>query len=798
MKIQIGQILLERYRVDSFVASGGMGSVYCVWDLKRNAALAMKVLRSELAEDPSIFKKFEREANALKKLTHPNIVPFYGIYHIKDEYAFLLEHFIGGVSLADVLKQNKGQPLPLKDVLTYLKAICSALGYAHVNGVIHCDVKPGNILIDQGGGVYLTDFGVARHSDSDATTLGMAGTPAYMAPEQILDKPVTPSTDVYALGVMLFEMVTGQRPFRGGSTESSKSGVTIHERVRYEHLHLSPPDPHAINSSVSSKLSNVILKALNKEQFQRYSSTDALFVAVCDAVGILPSDVADRVPLHLSVSSYIPPPTAMSESLPPQNSKPNKSSLISKSRFLIVGGVFISLLLFCALAFAGIRFGLGAVTAVGSTSTLEVLATDIEQSTPDSTTTQVVQLNTVTAPTVNGSFTEEFDVLPTNWSPFIVNGYANSWLPSIKNKSLFFNLTSKDLGAYFSYDPFSYKDVKITLVAENRGDYESAISVICRRGEEGWYEFNVTSLGFYHVFYKNIDVNGKIKASPIANGASAKFHPGKDVNEYTVTCQKRTLSLMVNGFETVSVDDNQFALKEGAVGIGVTSFGEVPAVMYIDQVKVEQLGAIDQQEETQQSDLDATPSADGSFVEGFSTLPTSWSSFVVNGDANSWTPAIKNNSLFFNLTSSDLGAYFLYDPFSYKDTKITVVTENRGDYESATSVICRYGEEGWYEFNIKNSGLFRILYKSRDVNGKIKEAPIGNGGSTKAHPGKDVNEYTIICQRKTLSLIVNGFEAISVDDNKFALKEGLIGIGVTSFDKVPAIVYINQVKVSQP
>lgn len=793
MKIQIGQVLLERYRVDSFVASGGMGSVYCVWDLKRSAALAMKVLRSELAEDPSIFKKFEREANALKKLTHPNIVPFYGIYHIKDEYAFLLEHFIGGVSLADVLKQNKGQPLPLKDVLTYLKAICSALGYAHVNGVIHCDVKPGNILIDQGGGVYLTDFGVARHSDSDATTLGMAGTPAYMAPEQILDKPVTPSTDVYALGVMLFEMVTGQRPFRGGSTESSKSGVTIHERVRYEHLHLSPSDPHAINSSISSKLSDVILKALNKEQLQRYPSTKALFVAVCDAVDILPSDVADRVPLHLSISSHIPPPITMPEFLSPQNSKPNTSSLlINNSRFLIVGGIFISLLLFCTLAVAGIWFGLMPVTAVGPTST------DVEKSTPDSITTKNIQVNTATVPIVNGSFTEEFDVLPTNWSPFIVNGNTNSWQPSIKNNALFFNLTSKDLGSYFSYNPFSYKDVKITITAENRGDYESAISVICRRGEEGWYEFNVTSLGFYHVFYKNIDVNGKMKESPIANGASAKFHPGKDVNEYTITCQKRTLSLWVNGFKTVSVDDNQFALKEGTIGIGVTSFSEIPAVMYINQVKVEQLGTIDQQGETQQSDSDATPSADGSFVEGFSTLPTAWSSFVINGDANSWTPAIKNNSLFFNLTSINLGAYFLSDSYSYKDAKITVVTENRGEYESATSVICRYGEEGWYEFNIKNSGLFRILYKSRDANGKIKESPIGNGGSAKAHPGKDVNEYTIICQKKTLSLIVNGSEAISVDDNKFTLKEGRIGVGVTSFDKVPAIVYIDQVKVSQP
>ena len=138
----IGKTLLSQYRVDAFVAAGGMGAVYRVWDLRRNVPLAMKVLHSELAEDPSVFNDFEREGRALQKLAHPNIVPFYGLFQTMD-FAFMLERFVDGPALKDILKRRKGNPLPMEETLIYMKALCAALGYAHANGVVHCDVKPG-------------------------------------------------------------------------------------------------------------------------------------------------------------------------------------------------------------------------------------------------------------------------------------------------------------------------------------------------------------------------------------------------------------------------------------------------------------------------------------------------------------------------------------------------------------------------------------------------------------------------------------------------------------------------------
>jgi serine/threonine protein kinase len=291
----VGQTINKQYRVDAFVGSGGMGVVYRIWDLKRNAALAMKVLHADLAEDHQGFRGFEREARALKKLAHPNIVPFYGL-HRAGKLSFLLEGYIDGTSLKNILRRRKGHPIPIEEILPYLKALSASLGYAHVNGVVHCDVKPGNVMVDRGGSVFLTDFGIARHAESTTTTLGLAGSPAYMAPEQIRGEPVSPATDVYALGVMIFEMLTGQRPFLGTENGTESGGTTAGERIRYAHLHLPPPDIRSLNSNISAQMVQVVLKALEKDPADRFRSVQELFQAVLGAAGIPYSSIPDRIP----------------------------------------------------------------------------------------------------------------------------------------------------------------------------------------------------------------------------------------------------------------------------------------------------------------------------------------------------------------------------------------------------------------------------------------------------------------------------------------------------------------------
>jgi serine/threonine-protein kinase len=254
----------------------------------------MKVLHADLAEDPSVFKRFEREARALRKLAHPNIVPFYGLYHTLD-MTFLLERYIDGPTLKEELRRRGGEPLPMEDILVYLKAVTSALGYAHAQGVVHCDVKPGNVMVDRGGQVYLTDFGVARHAESTTTTIGYAGTAAYMAPEQCRGEAVSGATDIYGLGVMLYEMVTGRRPFRGDEAGTESGGTTAGERIRWAHVHLAPVDPREWNAEIPEGLSAAILKAMAKAPAERWGSVRELYEAACGAAAIGPLEVSDRI-----------------------------------------------------------------------------------------------------------------------------------------------------------------------------------------------------------------------------------------------------------------------------------------------------------------------------------------------------------------------------------------------------------------------------------------------------------------------------------------------------------------------
>ncbi|MFQ5615595.1 MAG: bifunctional serine/threonine-protein kinase/formylglycine-generating enzyme family protein, partial [Anaerolineales bacterium] len=328
----VGQTILGQFQVNAYVASGGMGVVYRVQDLKRSVPLAMKVLHVDLADDPSILNRFEREARALTKLTHPHIVPFYGLYKTRD-FAFLVEHFVDGPSLKQYLRQQEKAALPIMEVLTYLKALSAALGYAHAHGVVHCDMKPGNVMIDKGGNVYLTDFGIARHAESTQTTLGMAGTPAYMSPEQIQSEPVSPATDVYALGVMLFELHTGRRPFRGKDSSSSHSGSTVAERIRVEHLTQPPPDPRRFNPDISEPLVQVILKALEKDPRERYHSTQEMFAAACEAAGVRLEDVPDRLP---SSQGYEDAPLISAVAEPKRQVFPGFEG---RNKFVILGGI---------------------------------------------------------------------------------------------------------------------------------------------------------------------------------------------------------------------------------------------------------------------------------------------------------------------------------------------------------------------------------------------------------------------------------------------------------------------------
>ena len=195
-----GQILSGRYRIEEAIGRGGMAEVYKAWDSERNYHVAVKVLREDLAEDREFDHRFRREAQALARLAHRNIVRFYG-FEREGYLAFIVMDFVEGTTLRRRIFDADG-PLPVDEVLSIVEQVVSALHYAHAQGVLHRDVKPGNIMIQPdpltgtSGRVLLSDFGIAKAADAATMTTVMPGTPAYMSPEQCCSEPLDVRTDV--------------------------------------------------------------------------------------------------------------------------------------------------------------------------------------------------------------------------------------------------------------------------------------------------------------------------------------------------------------------------------------------------------------------------------------------------------------------------------------------------------------------------------------------------------------------------------------------------------------------------
>ncbi len=277
-----GSVLRNRYEILDTIGRGGMADVYLAFDRRRMVKVAIKVLREDLAEDPDFVRRFAREARALAQLDHPNIVRFYSFE--KENYlAFLVMDYVDGNTLRTELARRE-QPLSLYETTSILHDIGSALFYAHNQGIIHRDLKPGNVLLARDGRALLTDFGIAKALESATVTTMAVGTPAYMSPEQILGKPLDARTDIYSLGVMLFQMVTGRRPFTGD--ESGLTGTGTLSRLREAHLRIAPPDPREFNPHLPPEASQVILKAMAKEPDERWSDTREMVAAWDQAMAV--------------------------------------------------------------------------------------------------------------------------------------------------------------------------------------------------------------------------------------------------------------------------------------------------------------------------------------------------------------------------------------------------------------------------------------------------------------------------------------------------------------------------------
>ncbi|WP_374192221.1 Stk1 family PASTA domain-containing Ser/Thr kinase [Microbacterium sp. SD291] len=275
------RVLAGRYRVDELIGHGGMAKVYRGYDLTLGREVAVKILDPDLARDTAFRTRFRLEAQAASRMSHPSIVRVFdagdpSTAGRSDEPPYIIMELIGGTLLKDIIAKG---PVPVDDAVRYVDGILEALDYSHRAGVVHRDIKPGNVMVTDKGQVKVMDFGIARAvSDSSSTvaeTTQIIGTAAYFSPEQAKGEPVDARADLYSTGVVLYELLTGRQPFRGESPVA----------VAYQHVSETPVPPTEVNEESPRALDPIVLRALAKDPYQRYPDAAHFRAALDAAVG---------------------------------------------------------------------------------------------------------------------------------------------------------------------------------------------------------------------------------------------------------------------------------------------------------------------------------------------------------------------------------------------------------------------------------------------------------------------------------------------------------------------------------
>ena len=288
---------LGLYRVVAQLGKGGMATVFKAYQPSMDRYVALKVLPRHLAdEDPQFILRFQQEAHVLAQLQNPHVLPVFD-FGEAEGYTYLVMPLLSGGTLADRLQ---GQPVPLTQVRAIIAQVGDALDYAHSRGVVHRDVKPSNVLMDERGNALLSDFGIAKLVESTqhfTQTGGIVGTPAYMSPEQGLGTKIDRRCDIYSLGVILYQMVTGRVPFEAETPMA----------VLLKHINDPLPPPRSLNPALPEAVERVILKALAKNPDDRYATagdlTQALQAALSGEAVISAVPMAAALPLGLAGAS---------------------------------------------------------------------------------------------------------------------------------------------------------------------------------------------------------------------------------------------------------------------------------------------------------------------------------------------------------------------------------------------------------------------------------------------------------------------------------------------------------------
>ncbi|MFT9287678.1 Stk1 family PASTA domain-containing Ser/Thr kinase, partial [Liquorilactobacillus nagelii] len=339
--MRAGYVLSGRYKIKQTLGEGGMANVYLAQDLILQRPVAVKLMRLDLRDDPAAVRRFQREAISLTELTHPNIVSIYDVGE-DNGMQYLIMEYVEGTDLKAYIQQNF--PLSFPTVVAIMEQILAAVEHAHSHGIIHRDLKPQNILIDQAGQVKITDFGIAlATTDSLTQTNTLMGSVHYLSPEQARGSVVTKQSDIYSLGIILFELLTKRVPFQGETAVS----------IALKHYKDEMPAVRQFNSEIPQALENVIAHATAKSLADRYQTAAEMAADLKTALNL---ERANEMPWH--PAQYLDDETKVLEPIVVDKSQKNqttekkpvkKKPWSKKKKWLVIIAAFVGFLIILSL-----------------------------------------------------------------------------------------------------------------------------------------------------------------------------------------------------------------------------------------------------------------------------------------------------------------------------------------------------------------------------------------------------------------------------------------------------------------
>lgn len=531
-KLQPGQ-MLGAYRIIQQIGEGGMAAVYKAYQASMDRNVAIKVLPGQLAGSEEFVKRFQQEARIIARLEHPHILPVFD-YGEENGIAYFVMRYLEAGTLK---KRMKAGALSLSEIDRVFTQLAEALGYAHDQGVVHRDLKPANILVDSSDNLFLTDFGIAKILESASPRLtqteAIMGTPDYISPEQAAALNVDQRSDIYSLGVILYEMMTGRVPFVADTPLA----------VILKHISDPLPPPSSVRPDIPLPIEQVIQKALAKEPDDRFKDTDEFLSAWKLALTSVDT---------LSVQPKIPPVSA-----PPTQEKPaSTKQAASKSGVSTMGIAVGCIAVLCLL-----------VSIVGASGlAMRFLNTP---STPVPSPTVTINPPTATnSPPASIILQDDFSNTNGSWGTIDDTDsfvqYDNGVLRMIVYKTNWFVWTTPNSNAY--------RNVRIEATIINNGtDQYTAFGLMCgqQADNQNMYYFAITPAGQYVIARVDDGVLDYFITNNDQWGVSSRIPKNAPSYRLTADCGNGVLALYVNGQQIDSVNDSTYV--SGKVGVVIWS-----------------------------------------------------------------------------------------------------------------------------------------------------------------------------------------------------------------------------------